>query len=185
MSGALSRRQALAGSLAFAFSVGGLESWLTPREARAAQADYRVLDAAEVRTLEAFGETLLPGAREAGIAHFVDQQLAAPPEDCLLMIRYLDIAPPYLDFYRPALAALDAYSLTTQQARFAELTPEAASAVVEVLSRSVPEGWQAAPAPLFFFVARSDAVDVVYGTVEGFAKLGIPYMPHIMPARRW
>ena len=32
---------------------------------------------------------------------------------------------------------------------------------------------------------RSDAVDVVYGTPEGFAKLGVPYMPHIMPPTSW
>ena len=32
---------------------------------------------------------------------------------------------------------------------------------------------------------RNDAVDVVYGTVEGFARLGIPYMPHILPQRSW
>jgi hypothetical protein len=32
---------------------------------------------------------------------------------------------------------------------------------------------------------RSDAVDVVYGTVEGYESLGIPYMAHIAPDRRW
>jgi hypothetical protein len=26
---------------------------------------------------------------------------------------------------------------------------------------------------------------VVYGTVEGFARLGVPYMPHILPERSW
>jgi len=30
-------------------------------------------------------------------------------------------------------------------------------------------------------MVRSDAVDVVYGTVEGFERLGVPYMPHILP----
>jgi hypothetical protein len=34
-------------------------------------------------------------------------------------------------------------------------------------------------------VLRSDAVDVVYGTMEGYASLGIPYMPHIAPTKRW
>jgi hypothetical protein len=32
---------------------------------------------------------------------------------------------------------------------------------------------------------RSDAVDVVYGTPAGFEALGVPYMEHIMPPRRW
>jgi len=26
---------------------------------------------------------------------------------------------------------------------------------------------------------------VVYGTVEGYESLGIPYMAHIAPERRW
>jgi hypothetical protein len=26
---------------------------------------------------------------------------------------------------------------------------------------------------------------VAYGTVEGFARLGVPYMPHILPERSW
>jgi hypothetical protein len=34
-------------------------------------------------------------------------------------------------------------------------------------------------------VLRSDAVDVVYGTVEGYEALGIPYQPHIAPLKRW
>jgi len=33
--------------------------------------------------------------------------------------------------------------------------------------------------------ARADGVDVVYGTVEGFERLGVPYMPHILPTARW
>jgi hypothetical protein len=49
-----------------------------------------------------------------------------------------------------------------------------------------PAGWAGGvPAPLFYFGLRSDAIDVVYGTVDGFAKLGIPYMPHILPTTAW
>jgi hypothetical protein len=36
-----------------------------------------------------------------------------------------------------------------------------------------------------YFLLRTDAVDVVYGTMEGYAQLGVPYMPHIAPARSW
>jgi hypothetical protein len=32
---------------------------------------------------------------------------------------------------------------------------------------------------------RNDGVDVVYGSVEGFKNLDIPYMPHIMPKATW
>lgn len=46
-------------------------------------------------------------------------------------------------------------------------------------------GWSGPPAPLVYFVLRSDALDVVYGTEAGFALLDVPYMPHIPPERRW
>ena len=46
-------------------------------------------------------------------------------------------------------------------------------------------GWQGPPGGFVYFVLRSDAVDVVFGTVEGYEALGIPYMPHIMPEKRW
>jgi len=26
---------------------------------------------------------------------------------------------------------------------------------------------------------------VVYGTMEGYESLGVPYMPHIAPEKRW
>ena len=41
------------------------------------------------------------------------------------------------------------------------------------------------PTFLFYMCLRSDAVDVVYGTPEGFKKLNIPYMQHIMPPEGW
>jgi len=47
------------------------------------------------------------------------------------------------------------------------------------------EAWQGPPAGQVYFVLRSDAVDVVYGTMEGYESLGVPYLPHIAPDRRW
>jgi hypothetical protein len=47
------------------------------------------------------------------------------------------------------------------------------------------ESWQGPAGGFVYFLLRSDAVDVVYGTVEGYAALGIPYMPHIAPTKRW
>jgi hypothetical protein len=117
--------------------------------------------------------------------HFVDQQLAADAADCLLLIRYLDVPPPYADVYRGGLAALEAASRTAHARAFAELTAEQATALVRTMSEKDPPGWQGPPAPLFYFAARSDAVDVVYGTEEGFAKLRIPYMAHIRPPTPW
>ena len=45
--------------------------------------------------------------------------------------------------------------------------------------------WQGPAQGSVYGTLRNDAVDVVYGTVEGFARLGIPYMPHILPQRSW
>jgi hypothetical protein len=47
------------------------------------------------------------------------------------------------------------------------------------------EGWQGPAGSFVYLLLRSDAVDVVYGTMEGYAGLGIPYMPHIAPTKRW
>ncbi|MGZ3289479.1 MAG: twin-arginine translocation signal domain-containing protein, partial [Xanthobacteraceae bacterium] len=59
---------------ALAFTVGGIDVLLSPAAARAQGVPLRTLTAAQAATLEALGETLVPGARQAGIAHFVDQQ---------------------------------------------------------------------------------------------------------------
>jgi len=74
---------------ALAFTVGGAKILLTAREARAQGVPFRLLKADEAETLEALGETLVPGARAAGIAHFIDQQLSVPPEEALLEARIL------------------------------------------------------------------------------------------------
>src|SRR5437879_11939658 len=68
---------------ALAFTVGGAQVLLTAREARAQGVPFRLLKADEAETLEALGETLIPGARAAGIAHFVDQAVAVPPAEAL------------------------------------------------------------------------------------------------------
>lgn len=168
-----------------AFQLAGAQVLLTPREARAKEVPFQVLQPDEVATLEALGEALLPGARDAGIANFVDNQLAVDAPDCLLLIRYLDVPPPYVEIYRPALAALNGASRAAYDKTFAELTAEQASALVGEMGQKNPAGWAGPPAPLFYFAARSDAVDVVYGTEEGFKSLGIPYMAHIRPAQKW
>src|SRR6266545_4761546 len=101
----IARREFVKGAAlgAFAFTVGGAEVLLTPRQARAQGAAMRVLKPEEAQTLEAIGETLAIGARQYGIAHFVDSQLAVSPEEALLTIRVTETRPPYVNFYRAAL----------------------------------------------------------------------------------
>jgi hypothetical protein len=156
---------------------------LTPGRARAKGAPLRILDAAEGRTLEALGEVLLPGAAEAGIAHFVDDQLSR--ENPMLLLKYLDFTTAYPDFYKQGLRGLERVSQARFQTAFPQLEPAQKTELVREMSQKDPAAWTGPPAPLFFFVIRNDAVDVVYGTPQGFEKLGIPYMAHILPPQKW
>jgi hypothetical protein len=170
---------------ALAFTVGGTEVFLTAREARAQDVPFKVLSADERAALEALGDTLLPGAKDTGIAHYVDQQLSVEPGECLLVARSLGVIPPYTGFYRAGLAALDQACVKAHGVKFAALPTDKRHEFVDQMRQKSPEGWSGPPSPFFYFVTRSDAVDVYYGTVEGFEKLGVPYMPHIVPSRKW
>jgi hypothetical protein len=70
---------------------------------------------------------------------------------------------------------------------FASLSPDGKRAVVEALRTGTIKPWDAGavPPPVFYGMMRNDGVDVVYGSVEGFKNLDIPYMPHIMPNTTW
>ena len=184
---AQTRRRFLQGTGAglLTFVVGGCEVEMTPQQAREQSLDYGVLTAVEVAALEALGNVLVPGAAAAGIAHFIDHQLAAPPAAQLLMIKYLGANPPFAPFYSGGLAALDASSQTAHGRDFAALDGDAQAALVGAMALANPDGWEGPPAPYFYFVLRSDAVDVVYGTREGVESLGMPYMAHIEPPSRW
>jgi hypothetical protein len=167
------------------FCVGGCELELSPEEAKQKAIPFQVLSPIEVRTLEALGEILLSGSADLGLAHFIDHQLNASPQDQLLMIRYLGVGAPYAPFYSAGLAALDNAANNSFGTEFANLKPQQAIELVGQIAQSNPDGWSGPPAPLFYFVLRNDALDVVYGTKAGFERLGIPYMAHIEPPSRW
>src|SRR5713101_1322341 len=184
----IERRALLKGAAAgaLAFSVGGAEVLLTPRAARAQGVPLRTVSAAQAATLDAIGETLVPGARQAGISHFIDQQISIPAEEALLEARILNVRPPYANFYRAALGAVDRASQGVNNGRpFAELGEAEQRSLVDNMRQNKIEGWQGPGGPFVYLLLRSDAVDVVYGTMEGYAGLGIPYMPHIAPTKRW
>ncbi len=170
---------------ALAFTVGGAHVLLTAREARAQGVPFRLLKATEAETIEALGETLVPGARAAGISHFIDQQLSVPPEGALLEARILNVKPPYVNFYRAAIGAIDKASQARNGRRFVQLNTLDQREFVDLMRQNKLDGWQGPAGPFVYLVTRSDAVDVVYGTMEGYEALGIPYMPHIAPEKRW
>ncbi len=165
----------------FALSAGCGE--LTPKQARERGVAFKVLNEKEGRALEALGDTLLPGAAAAGITHYVDHQLASATP--LLILKYMDYPASFLDFYKQGLAALDRLAHARYGRVFSEISAAQRTDLVREISQNVPAEWSGPPAPLFYFVTRNDAVDVFYGTQEGFAKLDIPYMPHIAPKEPW
>jgi hypothetical protein len=184
----IERRDFLKGAAngVFAFTVGGVEVLLSAREARAQNVPFRLLKANDAETIEALGETLVPGARAAGIAHFIDRQLSVPSEEALLEARILNVRPPYAKFYRAAVVAIDNASQALNNGRkFAQLSPSEQHDFVDAMRQNKVQGWQGPGGPFVYLVLRSDAVDVVYGTMEGYEALGIPYMPHIAPEKRW
>ena len=183
----LDRRTVLRGGATglLLFTLAGCDKLMTPREARDQGADFRHLTAAEQRSLDALAETLVPGAAAAGIAHYVDAHLARPHADCLLTIRYLDVAPPYSAFYAAGLKAMDDVARAAHGKAFVDLDAPAKAAIVRPMLGGKVDGWSGPPPPLFYLAVRGDAADLVYGTVEAFDRLNVPYMAHIDPPAAW
>lgn len=178
------RRAFMKGALAF--SVSGAEILLTPAQAWAQGVPLRTLNAEQAAALEALGETLVPGARAGGIVNFVDQQISIPPGEALLEARILNVRPPYANFYRAALGAVDRSSQALNNGqRFAQLDAAARTGFVDNMRQNKIEGWQGPASGFVYTILRFDSIDVVYGTVEGYAALDIPYMAHIPPTQRW
>jgi len=174
-----------AGMGVLAFTVGGADVLMTPGQARAQGVPFRLLKAQEAETIEALGETLVPGAQRAGIAHFVDQQVSVSPGEALLEARQLNVKPPFVNFYRAAIGAVDKAAQARSGRRFAALSTTEQRDFVDAMRQNKIDGWQGPAGGFVYLILRSDAVDVVYGTMEGYESLGVPYMPHIAPEKRW
>src|SRR3982074_1657839 len=127
---------------ALVFTVDGVDVLFTARQARAEGVPFRVLKPEEVATLEAMGETLAIGARQDGIAHFVDQQPTVPPPHALLSLRVTEVRPPYADFYRAALNGVDRASHALHQRGFADLSAAQQHDFVDRLRQGKIESWQ-------------------------------------------
>lgn len=172
-------------SLTLAYTLAGSKLLLSPAEARDRAVPFTSLSKDEVETLEAVCEILLPGAADAGVAHFVDHQLGEDPNDSLLVLKYFNYPPPYAGFYQVILKEIARLSERMFGKAVNRLTKEQARELVLAFRDSNPEGWQGPPAMLAYLALRNDATDVFYGTPDGFEKLGIPYMEHILPPEGW
>jgi len=174
-----------AGSGVLAFTAAGASVMMTPAAARAQGVPFRLLKAQEAATIEALGEALVPGAQKAGVAHFIDQQVSVPPGEALLEARQLNVKPPFINFYRAAIAAVDKAAEARSGHRFAALSAAEQRDFIDAMRQNKVDGWQGPAGGFVYLVLRNDALDVVYGTMEGYEQLGVPYMPHIAPDRRW
>src|SRR5260370_38851674 len=143
-----------AGLGALAFTVGGVKMMLTAGEARAQGVPVRLLKEPEAETIEALGETLVPGARKAGIPHFIDHQISVPPEEALLQARIFNVRPPYANFYRAAIGAVDRASQAQSGRRFAWLASNEQREFVNLMRQNKLEGWQGPPGGFVYFVLR-------------------------------
>lgn len=187
---AISRREFIqrgmgGASLALAFEIGGGTFLLTPQQARAQAVPLRNLTAAEAAALERLADALLPGAAQAGVVHFVDHQLGVDPDACLLIAKYFQVPPPYVDFYRTGLAECEKRAHRDADQGMAGLGAEPLQRLIGEIGKPGTRTAEGFDLSLFYLCVRSDAVDVVYGTPAGFEKLNVPYMAHIMPPEGW
>lgn len=178
------KRSAVGMALTLAYSVGGSVISMTPGEAHAKGVSLRVLNKAEAGLLGRLAEAMVPGAIKAGVVHFIDHQLGVDPDDALLIAKYFQVMPPYTDFYRNGLKAVESFAQSTHKSGLQALDDAALDTLVGEFSRP---GTKAEGVDLFLFYLclRSDAVDVVYGTPRGFEALNVPMMAHILPPEGW
>ena len=109
-----------------------------------------------------------------------------PAEEALLQARIFNVRPPFANFYRAASARLTAPARrSTTVGDLRQLAKPNSASFVNSMRQNKIEGWTGPSGWFVYTILRSDAVDVVYGTMEGYAALGIPYKPHIVPTKRW
>lgn len=155
--------------------------WLSPAAAAACSAGWRTLRSNEAAWLDGLAAAIAPPTKGAGFSHFLDHHLSIAPSQSLLALRYLDVAPPYLGFYRDGIGALA--KMAGPQIPAAGDT--AWQNILTQLGKGGGEVWLGPPAQLFLFAIRLDAIDVAYGTRAAFARLGIEYLPHVEPDSDW
>lgn len=152
----------------------------------AVSAELRVLTGDEAAIYDVWCDELAPGAAQQGAARYLDAQLAAAREDSLLLLRVL-ANPPFEEFYRQGITAIgqEARARFGDDASFVALAGDQRREIVEAAAADQTVAWQNPPPSFFYFVSRADAVDVAYGTEEGFRRLRVPYLPHIRPPAPW
>src|SRR5262249_6263428 len=125
------------------------------------------------------------GAERAGVPHSSSHRVSFSPGEALLAARQLNVKPPFINFYRTAIGAVDRAAQARSSRRFAALSAADQHAFVDAMRQNKIDGWQGPAGSVVYLVLRSDSIDVVYGTMDGYEALGLPYMPHVAPEKRW
>jgi hypothetical protein len=162
---------ALKGSLlCLTFKVGGVATLLTPEQARAQKVSLKVLSAEQAARLEKLAETIVPGSVDLGVVEFIDHQLNEDPNEALLIAKYFQVPPPYVNFYAGGIATVAAVAQKSFGKPIEDLDADESKQLVREIGPpgTVVDGY---PVFLFYMCLRSDAVDVVYGTPAGFSKM--------------
>lgn len=174
------------GALSLSFFLNGGILHLSPAQAKERALPYKTLTTDQAALIDLLGDAIVPGARAAGLSHYIDHQLSARFQDNLLILRYLRVPAPFEGFYTSSLTAFEHAIAQKYNKKPGDLTEAEMTAFITVMIQANPAGWQdAPPAPFFYFVLRSDAIDVTYGTMDAFDSLDIPYMAHIEPVHSW
>ena len=83
------------------------------------------------------------------------------------------------------IGAIEGASQAKFSKAFTALSASEQHDFIDLMRQNKLDGWKGPGSPFVYFLLRTDAVDVVYGTMEGYAHLGVPYQPHIAPTQSW
>lgn len=180
----LVKRAAKGSLVALTFKFGGAALLLTPEEAHAQNVPLQKLSEEQARLIGILAEGMVPGSSALGVVHFIDHQLNEDPNEALLIAKYFGVELPYVNFYTKGVEVASSLSQETFGKPIESLNADELDQLIGAMAPggTIVNGY---PIFLFYMCLRSDAVDVVYGTPEGFAKLNVPYMQHILPPEGW
>ena len=160
-------RRELLRQAAAAAALGALTAEAAQHVHHAAAADakktagvYRpkLLNAHEYRTLEILAGLIVPGARRAGAAAFIDLMCHSSNEMSAI--------------YTGGVAWLDRASQARAGARFADAKPADQSALLDLIAYRKNMTPELAPGIAFFDWARRMTLDAYYTSAEGVKELG-------------
>ena len=104
-----------------------------------------------------------------------------PPGEALLEARIVNVKPPFINFYRAAIGAVDKASEARSGSRFAALSAKEQHDFVDLMRQNKIEGWQGPPARAGVFRAAQRRRRRGLRHHGRLRDLGVPYQPHIAP----